>query len=76
MNATQHVTIELEIPNDLDRFTLPEGVNRRLQELLDRQDRGETLSASERMDPEGLVNLAERLSLFQLRVKRLARLSL
>jgi hypothetical protein len=72
MNAIQHVTIELAIPTDLERFTLPEGVNRRLQDLLDRQDRGETLSASERMEAEGLVNLAELLSLLRLRTTRIA----
>ena len=68
---SQAVQIELEIPDDLARFRLPEGVQRRLQELLDRQDRGDTLSVNERRDAEGLVNLAELLSLLRLRVERL-----
>ena len=68
---SQAVQIELEIPDDLARFRLPEGVQRRLQELLDRQDRGETLSVDERREAEGLVNLAELLSLLRLRVERL-----
>lgn len=33
---SQHVLVELEMPTDLDQFRLPQGVNDRLQELLDR----------------------------------------
>jgi hypothetical protein len=54
--AIQHVTLELASPNDLERFTLPTGVHHRLQELLERQDRGEALSMEERSEAEGLVN--------------------
>lgn len=70
MSAVQHVTIELALPTDMDAFTLPAGVHHRLQELLDRQDRGETLSSSERMEAEGLVNLSEFLSFLQMRATR------
>jgi hypothetical protein len=63
------VAIELEIPDDLARFRLPAGVNGRLQELLDRQDKGVFLSAAERQEAEGLVNLAEFLSLLRLRAE-------
>jgi hypothetical protein len=59
-----------ELPEDLEQLCLPEGVNRRLHELLDRQDRGETLTPDERQEAEGLVNLAELLSLFRLRAQR------
>ncbi len=38
---SQHVLVEIEVPADLAQFKLPPGVNGRLQELLDRQDRGE-----------------------------------
>ena len=69
---SQAVQIELEIPDDLARFRLPEGVQQRLHELLDRQDRGVPLSADERREAEGLVNLAELLSLLRLRAERLA----
>ena len=62
-----HIHLELELPTDLDRLFLPKAVDQRLQELLDRQDRGETLSAGERSEAEGLVNLAEFLSLLRLR---------
>jgi len=41
---SQHVTISLEMPTELEQFTLPKAVGERLQELLDRQDRGEKLS--------------------------------
>jgi hypothetical protein len=64
------MAIELEIPEDLARFRLPAGVNCRLQELLDRQDNGVFLSAAERQEAEGLVNLAEFLSLLRLRAER------
>ena len=67
---SQHVLIELEVPTDLDRFKLPKGVNERLQELLDRQDRGEALTPAERTEAEGLVELSELLSLLRLRTQR------
>ena len=66
------IQIELEIPDDLARLCLPEAVQYRLQDLLDRQDRGETLSLGERREAEGLVNLAELFSLLRLRTERLA----
>jgi hypothetical protein len=67
---TQHILVELEVPTDLDKFQLPKGVNERLQELLDRQDRGEELTTAERTEAEGLVGLAELLSLLRLRTQR------
>jgi ribosome assembly protein YihI (activator of Der GTPase) len=67
------VLIKLELPPDLQRFKLPPGVDERLQSLLDRQDRGETLTASERKEAEGLVDLAEMLSLLSLRAQRAER---
>jgi hypothetical protein len=68
---SQHVHFDLELPDDLGRLRLPEAVHRRLQELLDRQDRGEVLSKGERSEAEGLVNLAELLTLLRLRSERL-----
>ena len=67
------VLIELEVPGDLARFTLPKGVEQRLQSLLDKQDQGETLTPEERREAEGLTDLAELLSLLKLRARRLAR---
>ena len=64
------VQLELDLPADLDRFRLPAAVDQRLQELLDRQDRGDSLSPRERDEAEGLVNLAELLTLLRLRSER------
>lgn len=68
---SQRVLVEIEMPAEVDKFRLPKGVNKRLQDLLDRQDRGEELTPAERMEAEGLVNLAEFLSLLRLRVQRI-----
>jgi len=64
------VLIELDLPPDLEQFKLPSAVDERLQELLDRQDRGEILTANERKEAEGLVDLAEMLSMLSLRAQR------
>jgi len=64
------VEIELEVPDDLARFRLPPGVDARLTQLLDRQDRGSPLSAAERLEAEGLVDLAEFLALLRMRAER------
>jgi len=68
----QSIQFELEIPDDLVRFRLPQGVQRRLQELLDRQDAGRLLTADEKQEAEGLVDLSELLSLLRLRAERLS----
>ena len=60
----------IEIPRELVHFQLPAAVQARLQHLLDRQDAGETLTPQERDEAEGLVELAEFLSLLNLRAKR------
>jgi len=70
---SQHVLVEIEMPADLDKFRLPEGVNERLHDLLDRQDKGENLTRAERTEAEGLVNMAELLSLLRLRAQRVWR---
>ena len=67
----QTVAIEVKMPNDLAEFRLPPGVNARLQQLLDKQDSGRRLTAAERLEAEGLVNLAEFLTLLRLRAERL-----
>jgi hypothetical protein len=66
---SQTVAVKLEVPDELAQFHLPAGVNARLEELLDRQDRGVRLTAAERKEAEGLVNLAEMLSLLRLRAE-------
>lgn len=67
------VTIDLELPDDLPNFQLPPGVQIRLQALLDRQDQGQRLTIAERAEAEGLVNIAETLSLLKLRAERASR---
>ncbi|MGJ3246789.1 MAG: hypothetical protein ACFE0I_12020 [Elainellaceae cyanobacterium] len=60
----------VEIPVELAKFELPQAVQARLQCLLDLQDEGYTLSQAERQEAEGLVELAEFLSLLRLRSTR------
>ena len=60
----------VEIPDEIARFRLPVAVQARLQHLLDKQDEGEMLTVAERAEAEGLVELAEFLSYFRLRVAR------
>ena len=67
---SQPITVDLDLPDDLARLQLPPGVNDRLQALLDRQDRGEKLTPEQRREAEGLVALAELLSLLRLRAQR------
>jgi hypothetical protein len=66
------LTLEVELPADLDRFRLPEAVHARLQSLLDRQEAGQPLTPQERAEAEGLVNLSEFLTLLRLRAERLS----
>jgi hypothetical protein len=71
----QSILINLEMPADLEQFKLPKAVDERLHSLLDKQDQGKDLTPAERMEAEGLVNLAELLSLLQLRAQRVSRLN-
>lgn len=68
----ESMLIELQMPGDLARFALPTGVQTRLRDLLDRQDGGQPLTAAERSEAEGLVSIAELLSLLRLRTERAA----
>ena len=69
------IQLEVQMPGDLAKFRLPKGVAKRLQVLLDKQDGGQRLTAAERREAEGLVDLAEFLSLLRLRAQRLNRRS-
>ena len=69
----QNAVIKIEIPVSLQQIKLPKGVDNRLQKLLDRQDKGENLTVAERKEAEGLVDLAEMLSLLRLRSERVSR---
>lgn len=65
--------VEVHVPGDLSRFRLPAGVQSRLNELLDKQDEGHPLTDAERSEAEGLVDLADLLSLLRLRAERAVR---
>ena len=64
------VDLEIEVPEDLARLHLPEGVDRRLQALLDKQDGGTPLTPDEQAEAEGLIDLADLLTLLRLRAAR------
>jgi hypothetical protein len=59
--------MQLTIDVELVQFELPPAVQKRLQVLLDHQDQGDELTEAERQEAEGLVELAEFLSLLKLR---------
>jgi hypothetical protein len=65
------LTLDIDLPGDLARFRLPQAVAARLQALLDRQDSGQPLTPLERDEAEGLVNVAELLTLLRLRAQRM-----
>lgn len=69
---TASVSIKLPVPRGLAGFSLPAGVKRRLTTLLDRQDRGMPLTPAERSEAEGLVEMAEFLSLLKQQARRSA----
>jgi len=70
---SQTIRLEIEIPGELKLLRLPEGVDRRLHELLDKQDSGQKLTDDERREAEGLAELNDLLSLLRLRSERLSR---
>lgn len=64
------LTITIDPPDDLPELRLPAAVAARLQSLLDRQDAGQPLTPEERAEAEGLVDLADLLTLLRLRAER------
>ena len=69
---SQKIILELQMPDDMSRFEFPAGLNQRLQHLLDQQDQGTQLTPEERTEAEGLVSMAEMLSLLRLRAEQAA----
>ena len=67
MDGSTTVDFEIEVPGDLARLQLPEGLDRRLQALLDKQQAGTPLTPDEQAEAEGLVDLADLLTLLRLR---------
>ena len=68
---SQKIQFEIEWPDDSAQLGLPEGVERRLHRLLDKQDSGQPLTDDERREAEGLADLNDFLSLLRLRSERL-----
>ncbi len=68
------ITVELELPDALADFQLPTGLSQRLHHLLDRQDEGGALTEAERLEAEGLVDVADMLRLLQVKTERAGRL--
>ncbi len=67
------LTIDVDLPNDLEKCRLPTAVQQRLDHLLDQQDSGRDLTAQERREAEGLVDLTEFLTLLRMRAERLTK---
>ncbi len=68
MSTNTTIDLKIEVPEDLARLHLPVGVDRRLQALLDKQDGGTPLTPDEQAEAEGLVELADLLTLLRLRI--------
>jgi hypothetical protein len=64
------VMVKVEMPGDLRWYRFPKALDRRLTALLDKQDRGEKLTAAERKEAEGLVEVSRTLSLLKSRIER------
>ncbi len=59
------ITIELELPEDWQRFQMPKALARRLHTLLDEQDRNGKLSKSKREEVKALMKLVDWLCQLQ-----------
>jgi hypothetical protein len=62
-----HITDELDLPRDWQKFRMPAALNVRLQELLDKQDITGALTRAERREATALTELSEMLSLMKLK---------
>jgi hypothetical protein len=67
MVSGSRLRINLEVLGDLAHLRLPGALGRRLHALLDQQDRGEELTNDERAAAEGLVEVADLLTLIRSR---------
>lgn len=63
--------VTIELPDSLEQLRLPEALDERLTALLDRQDELGSLSPEERREAEGLVEMAELLSVLRMRAQLL-----
>jgi hypothetical protein len=69
---SQAIQLKVQMPGDLAKFRLPKGVQNRLNDLLDKQDSGDKLTAAERREAEGLTDLNDLISLLRLRSQRVS----
>ena len=70
---SQTVMVQLDLLKDWRTFRMPRGLQTRLQDLLDHQDQTGKLTRRERPKANGLVELAEMLTLMKLRVRLAAK---
>jgi hypothetical protein len=69
------MAMTIEVPPSIASLRLPKAVHDRLHHLLDKQDSGTPLTVAERKEAEGLVDMAEFLSLLKMRAARKRRRS-
>ena len=67
---SQSFLVEMTVPDDWKAFRLPNALDERLLELLDRQDSEGKLSARERREATALTELVDMLSLLKARVQK------
>ncbi len=66
------VTLQLDLPEDWDQFSLPPALDDRLKSLLDQQEQGNPLTENERHEAQALCDLVDMLALLKLRAERAA----
>ena len=66
---TRSVVVELDLPKDWQRFRLPQALDERLQELLDKQDLQGKLTRRERREATALAELVDMLSVMRVRAR-------
>ncbi len=62
--------VELTLPRDFRKLRFPRALNRRLQELLEKQSEKGKLTPVEREEAKGLVEMAETITWLRLRAER------
>jgi hypothetical protein len=69
-DMANEIVLRIKMPGDLRQLRFPKALDRRLQQLLDKQSEHGRLSLPERQEAEGLVEMAEMISLLRLRTAR------
>ena len=67
------VMIEVNLPEDWARFSLPPALDARLTELLDQQDQAGELAEAQRREADALCELVDMLTVLKLRAARASR---